>query len=673
MFAMRKSGYHKIECYHSTQCIATPLASFHYYVVVVTFSCFFFIGLMSSTSLTTTPMESTRGTISPSNTSTPTESTKHSTSQVSSASPRTTVINNPMENNSTTLLLIALVPGIAVVMLGIISVVILVGLCFVRRNFPSRVRLEGVQSVAYKLKGITKEQDDRKSGNSRSNGDHCLVATNHELEVSNPMYSIINKQVSQVADGLYDEIATGKTSTPVKGGRHNVITNKFSAQKTTSDERDDEWIGMYEAITPKPAVTTTKASTIDSAAYVCVQGEEQHCTIPELATSVKVEHEAESDQSLHIYSGIQKRKAPTVPSKSSDLEFYLATHSAFNEGIYSESINASDFTHCGSQESEEMEEKESDLQIFAPIYTVPTMLPEGFQQPIEITSDNIKEKEDLGTGQFGKVILATTNGLSLKDMQLSKTDDNQDTSIHVAVKKLKPNPSEVQQEAFDKEVKFMSCLKHQNIVCILGVCYRNPTFIMMEYMEKGELNQFLQRYSEIVPITTPSNNAQITTSTVVHMASQIVSAMQYLAGLTFVHRDLATRNCLVGTNFTVKVADLGVNTNLYRSHYYRVKGNMLLPIRWMATECFDGKFSEKSDVWAFGITMWELFTLSKDKPYPNLSDEEVIHNALKRKHRHFPSRSIACPQLVYEIMEKCWVNLKDRATFQEITETLQRI
>ena len=117
---------------------------------------------------------------------------------------------------------------------------------------------------------------------------------------------------------------------------------------------------------------------------------------------------------------------------------------------------------------------------------------------------------------------------------------------------------------------------------------------------------------------------------------------------------------------------MGVNLDHYQSHYYQIKGNRLLPIRWMATECFDGKFSEKSDIWAFGITLWELFTLTKDKPYPNLTDEEVIQNALMRQYRQFPSRPTACPPPVYEIMQQCLIiNLGQRATFEEVNIMLQ--
>ena len=563
----------------------------------------------------------------------------------------------------------------------VVIVVIVIGLFFIRRRNRSQT-LHDLLKEHHELKpqcysgGRVGVANPNVYGSDVGTPAHS-GADNPEAPVIDSVYDVVTDTMTTpmttpMTGGIYDEVDmdVDDTYTPMNGCPKDNVKRETSTQKATFNENVDEEMGLYEVI--PLVVTTTKASADGLPVYMCIQEETQPSTILKSSdlstTDTTSKNEAVSDPP--IYSGVQKkRKAPLVPRKSADLEQYLAICPAFNEGVYSECINQSDFTCNFSQESEEIEEKETDLQVYAPIYTVPASLPEGIERPVEITSDNIQEVKELGTGQFGQVVLAATNGLSLKDMQLSKTDDNQDTSIHVAVKKLKPNPSQVQQEAFDMEIKLMSRLRHPNVGSFLGVCYRDPAFIVMEYME-GDLSQFLQQYSEIVPITSPSNT-YITTSTVVHMAAQIASAMQYLASFNYVHRDLATRKCLVGTNFTVKVADLGVNTNFYRSHYYRVKDNMLLPIRWMATECFDGKFSEKSDVWAFGITMWELFTLSKEKPYPNLSDEEVIHNALIREYRQFPSKSMACPQPVYEIMEKCWVvDLKQRATFQELHEML---
>ena len=346
----------------------------------------------------------------------------------------------------------------------------------------------------------------------------------------------------------------------------------------------------------------------------------------------------------------------------------VETQSGTSEVVYSEPIQPSLFKDAVRSSSDC-----KDIHPYAPIYTLPSDLPQSKKLSLKVCVRNIQEIQELGIGLFGKVILAETVGLSAKDLRLSESDDDKTKSTLVAVKKLKSDAPNATKEAFEKEVNFMSRLTDRNVIRILGVCYEGTPFIMMEYMEKGDLNQYLRKFKTL-STTDSEPQGLITTSTLVHMTTQIASAMKYLASHNFVHRDLATRNCLVGPNYLVKVSDFGMSRSLYDSHYYRIHGRFALPVRWMAYECFYGKFSQTSDVWAFGVTMWEIFTLAKEQPYNDMSDKHVVEDALKGKNRKTLARPDMCPIKVYKIMLECWEhNSNQRATFDVLFQLLTSI
>ncbi|XP_007449248.1 PREDICTED: epithelial discoidin domain-containing receptor 1 isoform X4 [Lipotes vexillifer] len=236
----------------------------------------------------------------------------------------------------------------------------------------------------------------------------------------------------------------------------------------------------------------------------------------------------------------------------------------------------------------------------------------------------------------------------------------------VAVKILRPDATKNARNDFLKEVKIMSRLKDPNIIRLLGVCVQDdPLCMITDYMENGDLNQFLSAHQledKAVEEDRDGEAAQgptISYPMLLHVAAQIASGMRYLATLNFVHRDLATRNCLVGENFTIKIADFGMSRNLYAGDYYRVQGRAVLPIRWMAWECIlMGKFTTASDVWAFGVTLWEVLMLCRAQPFGQLTDEQVIENAGEffrdQGRQVYLSRPPACPLGLYELMLRCW-------------------
>ena len=345
-------------------------------------------------------------------------------------------------------------------------------------------------------------------------------------------------------------------------------------------------------------------------------------------------------------------------------------HGSLDGSLYNEDINPKVFRDSNSELS-----PHSLANPVGSIYANPSPIARS-DALLEVKEKNIRTIRELGMGQFGEVVLAHTVGLSLKELKLSESNTDPGVSIVVAVKRLKPDADEATREAFEKEIKFMARLNHENVVRLVGVCLSSNAFIMMQYMEDGDLNQFL-RGKTLVPTTdkpVKEGTEVVSIPQLIYVCLQVAAGMRYLASLHFIHRDLATRNCLVGQNFTVKIADFGMSRDLYNSYYYRIKGRAMLPIRWMANECFYGQFSEKTDVWAFGVAMWEVFTLCKKQPYEELTDQQVIDDAVRESDRTLLSQPNDCPSEVYHVMLRCWVHEpKERANFEELHQLLSQI
>lgn len=204
--------------------------------------------------------------------------------------------------------------------------------------------------------------------------------------------------------------------------------------------------------------------------------------------------------------------------------------------------------------------------------------------------------------------------------------------------------------------------KSYHVVRLLGVVSRGqPPLVVMELMERGDLKSYLRRSRD------SSNN--ITCAEMYRMAAEIADGMAYLAAKKFVHRDLATRNCMVGHDRTVKVGDFGMARDIYETDYYRKESKGLFPVRWMAPESLaDGVFTSDSDVWSYGVVLWEMATLA-EQPYQGLSSEQVVQFVISKGTLERPSE---CPQVLYEIMEKCWMwRPIDRPLFTDIVHRLE--
>uniref|UniRef100_A0A3Q0SN13 receptor protein-tyrosine kinase n=1 Tax=Amphilophus citrinellus TaxID=61819 RepID=A0A3Q0SN13_AMPCI len=293
----------------------------------------------------------------------------------------------------------------------------------------------------------------------------------------------------------------------------------------------------------------------------------------------------------------------------------------------------------------------------------------------EFPRQKLTFKEKLGEGQFGEVHLCEAEGMQDFLGEDLSIEGNNECPLLVAVKTLREDANKNARNDFLKEIRIMSRLRDPNIVRLLAVCVdTDPLCMITEYMENGDLNQFL---SHTMYFLSPVTSSAFSYTKLIGMAMQIASGMKYLSSLNFVHRDLATRNCLVGKKYTIKIADFGMSRNLYRGDYYRIQGRAVLPIRWMSWESILlGKFTMASDVWAFGVTLWEILTLCKEQPYSQLSDEQVIENTGEffrdqGKQVYLP-KPACCPDRVYnDLMLSCWRrNAKQRPSFQDIHSQL---
>ncbi|XP_072372791.1 BDNF/NT-3 growth factors receptor isoform X1 [Scyliorhinus torazame] len=282
-----------------------------------------------------------------------------------------------------------------------------------------------------------------------------------------------------------------------------------------------------------------------------------------------------------------------------------------------------------------------------------------------IKRHNIVLKRELGEGAFGKVFLAECHNLCTEE----------DKTL-VAVKTLK-EASDNARKDFHREAELLTNLQHEHIVTFYGVCVEgDPLIMVFEYMKHGDLNKFLRSHGpDAVFLSDGQCNrmAELTQSQMLHIAMQIAAGMVYLASQHFVHRDLATRNCLVGENLLVKIGDFGMSRDVYSTDYYRVSvgGHTMLPIRWMPPESIMyRRFTTESDVWSLGVVLWEIFTYGK-QPWYQLSNNEVIECITQGRVLQRPR---TCPKEVYDLMLGCWQREPHmRLNIKEIHSLLQTL
>ncbi|XP_038150648.1 fibroblast growth factor receptor 2 isoform X7 [Cyprinodon tularosa] len=321
----------------------------------------------------------------------------------------------------------------------------------------------------------------------------------------------------------------------------------------------------------------------------------------------------------------------------------------------------------------------SSMNSSTPLVRIMTRRSSGHDDPIpeydlpedplwEFSRDRLTLGKPLGEGCFGQVVMAEALGID---------KDKPKEAVTVAVKMLKDDTTEKDLSDLVSEMEMMKMIgKHKNIINLLGACTQDgPLYVIVEYASKGNLREYLRarrpagmEYSyDIAHVS----DEQLTFKDLVSCTYQVARGMEYLASQKCIHRDLAARNVLVTESNFMKIADFGLARDVHNIDYYKKTTNGRLPVKWMAPEAlFDRVYTHQSDVWSFGVLMWEIFTLG-GSPYPGIPVEELF-KLLKEGHRM--DKPGNCTNELYMMMKDCWHAIpSQRPTFKQLVEDLDRI
>ncbi|NWH79304.1 INSRR protein, partial [Piaya cayana] len=270
----------------------------------------------------------------------------------------------------------------------------------------------------------------------------------------------------------------------------------------------------------------------------------------------------------------------------------------------------------------------------------------------EVSREKITVIRELGQGSFGMVYEGLALGL---------VAEGEETKV--ALKTVNELATMRERIEFLKEASVMKAFKCHHVVRLLGVVSQGqPALVIMELMTRGDLKSYLRSLrpdAENNPGLPPPSLKDM-----IQMAGEIADGMAYLNAKKFVHRDLAARNCMVSEDFTVKIGDFGMTRDIYETDYYRKGGKGLLPVRWMSPEALkDGIFNTQSDVWSFGVVLWEIATLA-EQPYQGMSNEQVLRFVMDNGVLERPEN---CPETLHELMCRCWQqNPRQRPSFVQL-------
>ncbi|XP_036438948.1 KIT proto-oncogene, receptor tyrosine kinase b [Colossoma macropomum] len=335
-------------------------------------------------------------------------------------------------------------------------------------------------------------------------------------------------------------------------------------------------------------------------------------------------------------------------------------------------------------------------------YIDPTQLP--YDPKWEFPRERLRFGKILGSGAFGKVVAATAYGLC-----------SPDTVTTVAVKMLKPSAHSTEKEALMSELKVLSYLgNHMNIVNLLGACtVGGPTLVITEYCCYGDLLNFLRRkrdaffssktgdgyYKNLLSQTQPSregtengyvpmrsyqkrsnqtewsddkDDLSLDTEDLLSFSYQVAKGMDFLTSKNCIHRDLAARNVLLTQGRVAKICDFGLARDITKDSNYVLRGNARLPVKWMSPESlFSCVYTFESDVWSYGILLWEIFSLG-NSPYPGVPVGSMFYKMIQDGYRM--SEPEFAPSEIYEVMRWCWsADPLKRPTFKKLVERTEML
>lgn len=266
----------------------------------------------------------------------------------------------------------------------------------------------------------------------------------------------------------------------------------------------------------------------------------------------------------------------------------------------------------------------------------------------DLQRHQIEIQETLGSGQFGSVCKGVC---TLKNKQ----------KVPVAIKTLKKeNVDSAKEPELITEAKLMMPLSHKHIVRMIGLCKSESIMLVLELAPLGQLNTHLAQHRDT-----------FSHCNIVELMWQVALGMEYLESKKFVHRDLAARNVLLVSEHFAKISDFGMSRALSRdNNYYEAKEAGKWPLKWYAPECvYYWKFDSKSDVWSYGVTLWEA-TSYGERPYQKMKGQEILKFLVDDNQRL--AKPANCDDDVYTVMLKCWEYDKlDRPNFKEIANLMQ--